>query len=99
MRDSRHVRPAAFGSPSPPMLIPTGSWFCTALHVTIGLNGSLEYDVNQTRSGPQATRTLLSDGVDEVGVGLLFVDPMMSTGTSELYVDDVAVSTSPLSCP
>jgi hypothetical protein len=86
-------------SPSPPMLIPTGSWFCVALHVTIGLNGSLEFDVNQTRSGPQATRTLLNDGVDEIGVGLLFVDSTMSMGTSELYVDDVAVSTSPLSCP
>ena len=80
------------------MFIPTGSWFCVALHVTIGLNGPLEFDVNQTRSGPQATRTLLNDGMDAIGVGLLFVGPT-STGTSEIYIDDVTVSASPLSCP
>src|SRR5262249_44127645 len=85
-------------SPPSPMLLPTGSWFCLALHVTTAQNGSLQFDLDQTQSGPQPTRTQLEDGADSIGVGLLYVDPAMSTGVSEIYVDDVAVSMSPLSC-
>lgn len=83
--------------PPSPMVIPTGSWFCLALHVTIGLNGSVEFGLNQTQSGPQAAQTQLN--VDLISIGLVYLDQATSTGTSELYVDDVAVSTSPLSCP
>lgn len=85
--------------PPSPIIIPTGSWFCVVLHVAIGLNGSLEFGVNQTRSGSQPARTQLNDGTDTIGVGLVYVDPAMSAGTSELYIDDVAVSMLPLSCP
>jgi hypothetical protein len=84
--------------PASPMVIPTGSWFCIALHVTIGSNGPLEFGLNQTQSGPQPTQTRLNDGFDLIGVGLEYLDQATSTATSELYVDDVAVSTSPLSC-
>jgi hypothetical protein len=84
--------------PFSPMMIPTGSWFCLALHVTIAPDGPMEFGLDQMHSGLQPAQTKLNDGIDEIGVGLEFLDPS-STGNPELYVDDVAVGTSPLSCP
>jgi len=84
--------------PSSQMVIPTGSWFCLVLHATIAQNGQLEFDLDQLHSGSQTAQTLLGGGIDEIGVGLEFLEQTASAGSPELYVDDVAVGTSPLSC-
>lgn len=84
------------GPPSP-MVIPTESWFCLALHVTIGPSGPLDFALGQTQTDPLTANTLLVGGIDEIGVGLEFLQ-QPSTGTPELYIDDVTVGMSPLSC-
>ncbi len=82
---------------SGPSAIVRDRWTCVQVHVTVGLGGSVDLSVDGTVvAGQTGVDTTVSGGYDTVGGGLVWTDPTQAS--SEVYVDEVAVGTSPLPC-
>ncbi len=78
-------------------MFPRDRWTCVVMHIAVAINGSIEVSIDGTRVLSRTNfDSRVAGGYTNVDVGVHYATP--DQGASRMWVDEVVVDTSPVTC-